>query len=326
MHERTHTRGSAFGLAIDADFPIPGLRDGGAGGGLPKTTLTLGDEADLARAWGPAESAATRLSADLLRDGVPGRTIDARAEIGYRLFARYFGSCLVSPDGSRLLCVPAPVRSWRWQRFLVGRCLPLAALLRGYEVLHAGAVEIGGGVVAIIGPSGAGKTSLTLRLVLRGARFFTDDVLALETTGDDGLLAHPGFGVINVRAAEHERLAERDRGALGPLLGQTGRDKLHYALTPADAPAPLRAVYFLVSGVGRPSSTIEPVEAPDPRRLLTSTFIHETRPPEQLAGLLDVCAKLSETVPMFDVKLREDEPAAALAARLAAHAGMEVRV
>src|SRR3954467_8187441 len=90
MHERTRTRGSAFGLAIDADFPIPGLGAVGPGGGLPKTTLTLGDEADLARAWGPADSAATRLSADLLRDGVPGRTIEARAGIGYPLLGADF--------------------------------------------------------------------------------------------------------------------------------------------------------------------------------------------------------------------------------------------
>jgi hypothetical protein len=324
MGDRVRARGSAFGLALEADFAIPGLVPGAARI-LPTTRLTLGDTADLDRAWCGAGADAARVSADLVRDGEPGRTIDAHPEVGYRLFARYFGTCLVSPDGARMLCVPAPVRSWRWQRFLVGRCLPLAALLRGYELLHAGAVEIGDGVVAIIGPSGAGKTSLTLHLVLHGATFFTDDVLALES-GDDMLLAHPGFGVINIRAAEHKRLAEQQRAVLGPLLGQTGRDKLHYALAPSDAPRPLRAVYFLVPGDTRPGATIAPVDVPDPRRLLTSAFIHETRPTAQLAGLLDICAKLSESVPMFDVPVREDEPAAKLAARLGAHAGAEAHV
>ena len=324
MGDSTRARGTAFGLAIDADFAIPGLTPGGAGS-LPGTTLTLGDEADLHRAWRAAETNARRVSADLFRDGEPGRTIDAHPEMGYRLFARYFGSCLVSHDGSGMLCVPAPVRSWRWQRFLVGRCLPLAALLRGYEVLHAGAVQIGDEVVAIIGPSGAGKTSLTLHLVLQGATFFTDDALAIGT-GDDVLLAYPGFGVINIRAAEHERLAEEQRTPLGPLLGQTGRDKLHYGLVPADAPRPLGAIYFLVPGDSGSSAAIAAVDAPDPRRLLTSTFIHETRPPAQLVGLLDVCARLSATVPMFDVPLREDEPAATLAARLGTHAGIGAQV
>jgi len=318
MDERASGCGAAFGLAIEADFPIPGLRGSGADAALPSAALKLGDEAELQRAWRVAESAATRLSEERVRAGAPGRTIDAHPEIGYRLFARYFGSCLVSPEGSRLLCVPPPVRSWRWQRFLVGRCLPLAAMLRGYEVFHAGAVEVDGGVMAIVGPSGTGKTSLALHLVLRGAGFFTDDVLALDARGD-GLLAYPGFGVINVRATEHERLDPHQRAAIGPLLGQTGRDKRHYAIAPVTGPRALRALYFLAPGDGRPLATIAPLEAPQPRRLLTSAFIHEVRTPDHLAGLLDVCSRLSATVPMFEVRLGEGEDAAGLARRLREH-------
>jgi hypothetical protein len=323
MDEHGGARGTAFGLAIDADFAIPGLHGSHAGRLLPTTTLTLGDEQALARAWRPAEPSARRVSEERFRGDEPGRTIDAHPEVGYRLFARYFGSCLVSPDGARLLCVPPPIRSWRWQRFLVGRCLPLAAMLRGYEVLHAGAVEIDGGIVAVIGARGAGKTSLTLHLVLQGAGFVTDDVLALETHGP-GLLAHPGFGVVNVRAVEDERLGERDRAALGALLGQTGRDKRHYALAPVDGPRRLRTVYFLLPGDGRSRATIATLDAPDPRRLLTSTFIHETRPREHLAGLLDVCAKLSDAVPMFEVTIGADEDAATLAGRMREHVAAEL--
>jgi hypothetical protein len=318
MDEHGSDRGAAFGLAIEADFAIPGLHSCAADGALPSAVLKLGDMAELERVWRVAETAATRLSEERVRGGVPGRTIDAHPQIGYRLFARYFGSCLVSPGGARLLCVPPPVRSWRWQRFLVGRCLPLAAMLHGYEVFHAGAVEVDGGVMAIVGPSGTGKTSLTLHLVLRGARFFTDDVLVLDARGE-GLLAHPGFGVVNVRASEHERLDLRQRAALGPLLGQTGRDKRHYAIAPVTGPRALRAVYFLVPGDGRPRATIAPLEAPEPRRLLTSAFIHEVRPPDHLARLLDVCATLSTTVPMFEVGVGAGEDAAALAGRLREH-------
>ena len=308
-------RGTAFGLRIEADFDIPGLPAGD--GDLPLSQLTLADEAELARAWGAAEGRAARIAEERFGRDEAARFIDADPEIGYRLFARYFGSCLVSRDGARLLCVPPPVASWRWQRFLVGRCLPLAAMLRGYEVLHAGAVEIDGGVVAVVGPSGSGKSSLTVRLVLQGASFFTDDVLVLQER-EAQLVAHPGFGVINVRSGEDERLAGPDREALGPHLGLTGRSKHHYGLTPVKGERPLRALYLLSPG-REGSATIARLSAPDPQRLLASAFIHDVRPPEHLARLLHVCARLAASVPIFELALGGDEGAAALAGRLRAH-------
>jgi hypothetical protein len=320
MHERAVTRGTAFGLNIEADFSVPGLPP--RGGDLPLAVLALADEVELAQAWYQSEARAMRISEERLGRGEPDRFIDADPEVGYRLFARYFGSCLVSRDGARLLCVPPPVASWRWQRFLVGRCLPLAAMLRGYEVLHAGAVEIDGGVVAVVGPSGAGKSSLTVHLVLQGANFFTDDVLVLEERAAQ-LVAHPGFGVVNVRAGEDERLDDPHRKALGAHLGKTGRYKHHYALTPTTGARPLRALYLLSPGTEAGSATILRVPAPDPRRLLASAFIHDVRLPEHLARLLDACARLAVSVPVFDVALGHDEDAAALAARLRAHVEAE---
>jgi hypothetical protein len=310
-------RGTAFGLRIEADFEIPGLPAGD--GDLPLTQLTLADEAELARAWGAAQGRAARITEERFGRDEAARFIDADPEIGYRLFARYFGSCLVSRDGARLLCVPPPVASWRWQRFLVGRCLPLAAMLRGYEVLHAGAVEIDGGVVAIVGPSGAGKSSLTVHLVLQGASFFTDDVLVIEERAAQ-LVAHPGFGVVNVRSREDERLADPHREALGPHLGRSGRYKHHYGLTPVQGERPLRALYLLSPGADHGPATITKLPVPEPRRLLASAFIHDARSPEHLARLLHVSARLAASVPVFDVALGGDEDAAELAARLGVHA------
>jgi hypothetical protein len=47
------------------------------------------------------------------------------------------------------------------------------------------------------------------------------------------------------------------------------------------------------------------------------------RPPEHLARLLDVCARLAASIPIFDVALGHDEDAAALAGRLRAHVQAE---
>ena len=61
------------------------------------------------------------------------------------------------------------LEAWLWQRFLVGQVLPFAALLQGLEVFHASAVVLGDRVVAIVGGSGGGKTSVGLNLVLAGS-------------------------------------------------------------------------------------------------------------------------------------------------------------
>lgn len=50
----------------------------------------------------------------------------------------------------------------------------------GRVVLHAGAAELGGVVVVLVGPSGAGTSTLTAHLVQRGFGYVSDEVVALE--------------------------------------------------------------------------------------------------------------------------------------------------
>jgi len=49
----------------------------------------------------------------------------------------------------------------------------------GRLLWHAGAVERGGRVAAVLGPSGRGKSTLVTSLVRRGARYLTDEVVAV---------------------------------------------------------------------------------------------------------------------------------------------------
>src|SRR5688500_15662333 len=142
-------RSRAFGIEIAGDFPAPGLPPVAAPAGDPPTRVRLAEEAVLAARWpdGPAE----RLLEERLGDDAaePARFIDHRAGDGYRLFARHFGLALIAEDGAEVWCAPPADDPWSWQRFLVGRVLPWAAVLRGREVFHAGAVEVAGGAVAL---------------------------------------------------------------------------------------------------------------------------------------------------------------------------------
>lgn len=277
--------------------------------------LELVPPEEIDRDW-PAAGAERLLEEQF--DGVqPDRTIDSHPDAGYRLWARHFGLARLSPSGDRIACSPPDVEPWNWQRFLVGRILPWAAVLRGLEAFHASGVAIDGRAVAFVGPTGGGKTSLALRLVGRGAGFLTDDVLALEERGG-GLLAHPGAGVAAVREAERAAIAPAAWGDLGTVLGESG--KTYVELKREDGPVPLGSVYFLRSGDHPP---VEPLAAPDPRLLLASTFVLGVRTPERLRNQLDVCAAIARSVPAYWLTVGGGRGADELAALVEEHARTE---
>ena len=302
----------AFGLEIELSFEAPGLPRAGAGTPGRPTTAELVAPEDIDRDW-PADEA-TRVLEESFEPGEPARTIDAHPVAGYRLYAQHFGLARISLDGSRIACSPPDDEPWSWQRFLVGRVLPWAAVLRGLEVLHASAVTIDGRAVAFVGPTGAGKTSLAIRLVARGHRFLTDDVLALERSGE-GLVAHPGAGIAAVRPAEREAIAESTWSGLGQELGHSG--KTYLELPRADGPVPLGAVYFLRLGGDQ---AIEPIAGPDPRLLLGNTFVLGVQTAERLRNQLEVCAHIAANVPLFWLRIAPDVGSAALAEAAERHA------
>jgi hypothetical protein len=162
--------------------------------------------------------------------------------------------------------------------------------------------------VAIVGPTGSGKTSLAIQLVARGARFVTDDVLAIDR--DDGRLrAHPGAGIASVRPAERALIPRTTWRRLGTVLGRSG--KTYVALPTVHGPIELGAVCFLDSAGRGPA--IESLTRPDPRQLLGSTFVLGVQTPKRLRNQLDVCAAVAKDVPTFAVRVRPGENASQLA-------------
>ena len=215
-------------------------------------------------------------------------------------------------------CVPPDdEEAWRWQRFLTGQVLPLAALLRGFEVFHSSAVEVGGRAIAFVGHSGAGKSSLALRLVLEGAALITDDVLVLRAE-DERLVAHPGAGLMNLRHAEHE-LYRRADVELGPEIGRDEKG-VRLRFPRLDGPRPLAALYFLDRWGPEGETSIEPIDELDPERLLAASYNFAIRTPERMLRQLDVCARLATTVDLYQVTCPPSLGAARLAAEVAEHA------
>lgn len=298
---------TAFGLDLHSEFDLPGVAPAQPGSRLPRIELAYADEGDIERAWDG--EAAVRLSEERVTGDEPDRTVDFDAAAGYRLYARYFGLALVSRDGTRVVSAPPPLSPWRWQRFLVGRVIPLAALLHGYEVLHASAVAINGRAVGFAGASGAGKSSLALGLALAGAPVVADDVLSLAAE-DSRVVAYPGSGVMSLRDAADPLALAAARQGVATDMGWSG--KAHLVAGAAERPLALGAFYFLQPSSGQPR--IEPLYPPDPRRLLSSAFIHEVRTPERLSSQLEVCSTIAQTVPLFVLDRGDEGPASTAAA------------
>jgi hypothetical protein len=278
------TRATAFGLDVLSAESFPFLQSASARPTGRVIDLSLGEGGRRGLGW-PDD-------AELISDqrepggGVNFR-IEADSQAGYLIWGPSYGANLLSADGCRLRCVAGDDGADAWQRLLIAQVLPFAAVLRGLEVMHAGAVALGGAAVALLGPSGAGKTSLAMALCRRGARFLADDVLTLETRGET-LVAHPGTPVAGIGHAEADRLLEA--GELEPedVVAVNARERVVRIRQMADE-APLQALFFVDR---RPDGPAQPRFEPaaEAQMLLAATFNLVLASPQRLSRLLEVCA------------------------------------
>jgi hypothetical protein len=303
----------AFGVGFVSELALPALPADGQAPADP-TRIVLAEPAELAAAW-PAHGAVR-----VLQEGEPdsplARSADRHDEAGWRLRAGGFGEAIISADGRTVAAARGEATPERFERLLIGRVLPWTALVRGLEIFHAAAVTLDGGAVLLIGPSGAGKTSLAVQLALAGGGFLTDDVLAVDRDRTGALRAHPGARLAGLRPTERDRLGDDDRSALGPLRELD--DKAWATLPAADGPSALRAICFVTRPAGSEpaGAELERLTQPSAEPLLASTFVTSVRTPARLANLLDVCADLAATVPWYRVRVRPGRDARALAGAL----------
>jgi hypothetical protein len=306
---------AAFGLAllIDPAVSIPGLgRSSTAVPGEPPSYIRL-DPGELDRRWStltttPVRVREVRYGETLLR------TVDFAESAGYLLWARDFGRVLISPDASELLCEPDPANE-QWTHIISAQALPLAATIRGLEVLHASGVVLDGRAVLIAGPAGAGKSSLAAALVRAGGELLSDDSVALQLN-DGALIAHGGSVVLQLRSAEDERLSASERATLGPAAGSV-EGKHRYVSVSTPEPAPLGALFLLERSAEQPP--VERIAAVDPFALIASTFNLSVRTPIRLQRQLDVVSAIASAELVRRLRVQPGVDATRLASIVRGH-------
>ena len=277
-------RHQGFGLVFVCDLPLPGF-PAAPGGREPDLDMLLAAPDDVAQAWsGPAHEPA---AVELTIDGLPYR-VERGVGGDHRFSYGDLAAFHLSPDARTLLCSPADAADPAWRRVLLDSVLATVALLHGFEALHAAAVAGSDGVVAFMGRTGGGKTTLAAELVRRGLPLVCDDVLALTRDGGGAILAHPAPPVMNLPHAAPPVAAQR--------LASFGDEDWVAIEHAATGPARLAAVCVLDRRSGL-DAAIQPAEtsALD----LLAHGLRSGRAPERMEARFELLADIAEQVPAF---------------------------
>jgi hypothetical protein len=306
--------GRAFGLSLAGDLALEGVVASPLDR-QPDTRLRRVSRAEVDRRWRAAHP--TVLLERRLVDGRVGLSVQRDAGVGFRVWAPRHGCYLVAPDGADVAAAPSAGAAWRWERLVLAQVLPLAAALRGREILHASAVEMAGQAVAFLGSSGVGKTTLAARIVARGARLVTDDVLAVDVA-NGAVRAHRGGAVARVDPRELRAMTADERRGLGPVRARA--EKWHVAPAAASDELHMGLTYHLVRRPEVDDVEIVRVHPYDPALLLGSAFLTYLAEPERLRRQLDVCAAIADTTPLYQVHIGQGATSAAVSEAVLQHA------
>lgn len=194
--------------------------------------------------------------------------------------------------------------------YLLVDALSYAMVRLGREPLHATAVLTDRGVVAFVGESGDGKSTLGALFVRHGFRLVTDDMLVLTHERDE-CMAHPGPPRIKLYRDIADRIfGDGYRGV--PMNPVT--DKLIVPLTDAQAvrqPGAIRALYLIGGNRERCAGPHPFIRQLSPAsafpEILAATAGHYAFERDRLTRQFEFVRRLVERVPIKTLSYQRDK-------------------
>ena len=230
---------SAYQLCLHSEIPLSGLP---AAEGEPDIIIRLkhGDE---------------QLQVDNIK---PNRDLFGRL--------KGIGDCWIS-DGRFITIAPlAGVSHEMLGPNILGGCMAVILRQRGFIVLHASSVVIQNNVVAFLGHSGWGKSTLAAALHGHGHSVITDDILAINLEDAETPHIVPSFPQCKLSPEAAVALG-KDPATLAPLCSHSSKRAYNFQTGFQNERLPLKNIYLLAKG---DSHSITPLSSKDAFSYLVS--------------------------------------------------------
>jgi hypothetical protein len=168
----------------------------------------------------------------------------ARLEAGYLLRFPAYADFVVSTDARTVCCylrAKCPPETMR--HLLLNQVIPIVLSHLGKLVLHASACATPQGVIAFMGMTGTGKSTLAASFGLQGLAVLTDDCLLVEEH-DQGIMTVPSYPGVRLWPETVTALFKQEP-VLQPLAHYTDKKRLVFDQDHFDGPLSLRAIFVL---------------------------------------------------------------------------------
>jgi len=220
-----------------------------------------------------------------------------RLESGYVLRFPGLADFRVSADGLVIDCAPAIDAGDRWQALYLQQVQPLLRSLTGDPVYHGAGIRIGDVAIAVLGPSGRGKSTLAAAFASRGHAFLGDDCLQVRLLPDSRAELLPQQR--SIRLWEDSLSALATQGAVAvDVPGSRKRQLLATSgFEHCDQPTPLARVYLL----GEPGAgefKLSPLSAAQAAMAWTANaFVLDIKAPAVIRRNIRAAARLAQAAP-----------------------------
>ena len=223
-----------------------------------------------------------------------------RSGDGYLLRFPDLADFEVSADGKEVVAWPASEDDDATVEHLyINQMVPLALSRQGRPTFHASVVTVPGGVVAFLGQSGMGKSTLAASFALNGSPFLSDDALLVEET-NSGCEAQPSHPSIRLWEDSVDQLVDASSSTSVPISYSTkARLLAGDALTYSSEPQRLLAAYLLESNDAA-KIAIRTLSGLDRHMAwVHNSFLLDIEDPDLLKQHFDWTHRISSAVPTF---------------------------